>query len=65
MLVLGRKLGEYVVINDTIKVKVIRSETGQLRLAIDAPQGVQVIRGEVLEKQLQDNEENACTRPTL
>lgn len=54
MLVLGRKLGEYVVINDTIKVKVIRSDVGQLRLAIEAPQDIQVIRGEIMERRLKD-----------
>lgn len=31
MLVLGRKPGEYVIIDDTIMVKVVRSEEGDLR----------------------------------
>ncbi len=51
MLVLGRKPGEYVVINDNIKVKVIKSEDGQLRLAIDAPREIPITRGELYEKQ--------------
>ena len=37
MLVLGRKPGEYVMIGDSIMVKVIKSDEGDLRLAIDAP----------------------------
>lgn len=49
MLVLGRKPGEYVVINDKIIVKVVKSEEGHLRLAIDAPQDIAIIRGELLE----------------
>lgn len=40
MLVLGRKPGEYIVINEKIIVKVIKSEEGHLRLAIDAPQDI-------------------------
>lgn len=51
MLVLGRKPGEYIVIGDNIKVKVIKSEAGDLRLAIDAPRDVKITRGEVWEEQ--------------
>lgn len=49
MLVLGRKPGEYVVIGDNIIVKVVRSEDGDLRLAIDAPRDINIVRGEVFE----------------
>lgn len=51
MLVLGRKPGEYVVINDNIKIKVVKSDNGDLRLAIDAPRDVEITRGEVWEQQ--------------
>ena len=47
MLVLGRKPGEYVVIGDNIMVKVVRSDEGDLRLAIDAPREVNIMRGEL------------------
>jgi carbon storage regulator len=50
MLVLGRKPGEYVVIDDKIIVKVVKSEAGDLRLAIDAPKDVPIVRGEVYER---------------
>lgn len=53
MLVLGRKPGEYVVIGDNIKVKVVKSEDGHLRLAIDAPREVNIVRGEVYEEEQQ------------
>lgn len=49
MLVLGRKPEEYVVIEKNIKVKVVKSENGLLRLAIDAPREISIIRGEVWE----------------
>jgi carbon storage regulator len=52
MLVLGRKPGEYVMIGKDIMVKVIKSEDGDLRLAINAPKHVTIIRGEIYEKQL-------------
>jgi len=48
MLVLGRKPGEYVVIDDKIIVKVVKSSNGDLRLAIDAPKDMKIVRGEKL-----------------
>lgn len=51
MLVLGRKPGEYIVIGDSIKVKVVKSDNGDLRLAVDAPKDVKITRGEVWEEQ--------------
>jgi len=50
MLVLGRKPGEYIMIGNNIMVKVIRSDDGDLRLAIEAPQNVNIIRGELLKE---------------
>ncbi len=50
MLVLGRKPGEYVIIGKDIVVKVVKSLEGDLRLAIDAPKNVNILRGEVYER---------------
>lgn len=52
MLVIGRKPGEYVVIGDNIKVKVVKSEEGDLRLAIDAPRDIRIVRGELYEEEM-------------
>lgn len=49
MLVLGRKPGEYIMIGKDIMVKVIRSDAGDLRLAIDAPKNINITRGELYE----------------
>lgn len=51
MLVLGRNPGEYVMIGKNVMVKVIESDEGYLRLAIDAPEDVVILRGEVWERQ--------------
>jgi carbon storage regulator len=50
MLVLGRKPGQYVLIGKEIIVKVVKSEEGSLRLAIDAPRDLSILRGEVYER---------------
>ena len=49
MLVLGRKPGEYIIIDENIKIKVVKSENGSLRLAIEAPRDINIIRGEIWE----------------
>lgn len=49
MLVLGRKPGEYVMIGKDIMVKVVKSNDGDLRLAIDAPKSLNIVRGEIYE----------------
>ena len=49
MLVLGRKPGEYIMIGKDIMVKVVKSDDGDLRLAIDAPKYINITRGELYE----------------
>ena len=49
MLMLGRNPEEYVVIGDDIVIKVV-SVDGSLKLAIDAPKDLPILRGEVYEK---------------
>ncbi|WP_026297263.1 carbon storage regulator [Paenibacillus daejeonensis] len=58
MLVLGRKPGEFIMIDNNIMVKVIKSDEGHLRLAIDAPRHISIVRGELAERSgsTQDNE---------
>ena len=51
MLVLGRKPGEYIMIGENIKIKVVKSEDGNLRLAIEAPKDLSIVRGELNERQ--------------
>ncbi len=51
VLVIGRKPGEYVMINGNIMVKVVKSDEGDLRLAIDAPKDIRIIRGELYENE--------------
>ena len=49
MLTLGRKPGEYIVINGNIIVTV-DEEDGMMRLSVDAPKEISIVRGEVYEK---------------
>jgi carbon storage regulator len=49
MLVLTRKLMEKLYIGDDICVTVVRLEGGQVRLGIDAPREVAVVRAELID----------------
>lgn len=50
MLVLGRKKDESVLIGNDIRVMVVEVERGQVRLGIEAPQDVRILREELTEK---------------
>ena len=48
MLILQRKAGESLVIGDDITVRVISVDGARVRLAIDAPEDVPILRSELL-----------------
>ena len=50
MLVLARKLGQEIVIDDNITLKVLSVKGGTVRLGIEAPQSVPVERAELKER---------------
>jgi carbon storage regulator CsrA len=50
MLVLARKLDESIVIGDNIVVKVVSVENGVVKLGIDAPKEISIIRNELIEE---------------
>ncbi len=47
MLVLSRKVGESILISESIRVTVVQSANGRIRLGIDAPPEVTVLREEL------------------
>ena len=48
MLVLTRKVGELVVIGGNIRVTVLSTARGKVRIGIDAPRDVNIVRPELL-----------------
>ena len=63
MLVLTRKCNESIRIGDEITITVMRIDSGQVRIGIDAPRGVPVHREEVYERIQSENREAAQARP--
>jgi carbon storage regulator len=50
MLVLTRKRDEVIQIGDNIFIKILKTGKGAIKIGIDAPGDVRVIRGELLEE---------------
>ncbi|MDO8453258.1 MAG: carbon storage regulator CsrA [Sulfurimonas sp.] len=48
MLVLARKIEESIIIGDDIVIKVISIEKGVVKLGIDAPKSISIVRSELL-----------------
>jgi carbon storage regulator len=44
MLVLTRKVGETILIGDNIRVKVLEVKGGQVRIGIEAPESINILR---------------------
>jgi len=55
MLVLARKEDESIVIGDDIVIKVVSVENGVVKLGIDAPREIAIIRSELLEEITESN----------
>ncbi len=60
MLVLSRKLGEKIYINDNICITVVDIDRGKIRLGIEAPRDVPIFRKELLA-----SENNETPAPTV
>ena len=48
MLVLGRKVGERILVGNQVRITVVRVTNGGVRLGIEAPEGMTVVREELL-----------------
>jgi len=60
MLVLSRKPGEKIIIDDTITLTVVALSGNKVRIGIDAPQKVQILRGELGSWQPHGSQEVHC-----
>ena len=62
MLVLSRKLGESIAIDDRITITVIALKNNQVKLGIDAPAETKIYRQEIYAKIMEANKQAAITR---
>jgi carbon storage regulator len=57
MLILSRKTNESIVINENITVKILSVEKGVVKLGIDAPSDISILRSELTEAVTHSNKE--------
>jgi carbon storage regulator len=57
MLVLSRRRSERILIGTSIQITVVRVEGNQVRLGIDAPTSLPIIRAELLERRPRSEDE--------
>ncbi len=65
MLIITRKAGEVVVMNDTIEVVLVSIEGGQVRLGFNAPASVHIYRKEVYDRIQSANREAATNKKSI
>jgi carbon storage regulator len=56
MLVLNRKMGESIILGDNIEVTILDIQDGKIKIGIEAPKAVSILRKEVYEAIKAENE---------
>ncbi len=59
MLILTRRIGETIIIDNDIQVTVLAVKGNQVRLGIKAPENIAVHREEIYERLMQDKKNNS------
>ena len=57
MLILSRKIEESIIIGDSITIKILGIQEGQVKIGIDAPKEIKVYRSELYEQIQNENKE--------
>lgn len=65
MLVLRRKVGETVQIGDDIEVTVLAVEGDRIKLGLQAPLDVEIVRKELLDEVTAENKRASVIQPSL
>jgi carbon storage regulator len=60
MLILGRREGDSIIIDGGIRIVVVSCDRGGVRIGIDAPGHVKILRGEIADQVKSENERAAA-----
>ena len=63
MLILARKVGEAIIIADDIKIRVLESKGGLVKLGVEAPNDIAVHREEIYLRILEENRKATMEAP--
>lgn len=60
MLILGRREGDSIIIDGGIRIVVVSCDRGGVRIGIEAPSNVKILRGEIAQQVAQENQRAAA-----
>lgn len=63
MLVLKRKTGESIIIGEDIEIKVVDIGDGRVKIGIEAPKSIEIMRKEVIEQVSEENKAARTSKP--
>jgi carbon storage regulator len=59
MLILARKEGEAIVVADDIRIQILETKSGQVKIGIEAPNHITVHREEIYQRIVEENKKAA------
>lgn len=65
MLVLNRKPGESIIIGDNIEIKILEIQDGKIKIGIEAPREVSILRKEVYDEVIAENRRSLERDPDI
>lgn len=61
MLILNRKIGESIILGDNIEVKILDMQDGKIKMGIEAPRDISILRKEVYDAVIEENKKSIET----
>ena len=58
MLILNRKIGESIILGDNIEVKILDIQDGKIKVGIEAPKDITILRKEVYDEVIEENKKS-------
>ena len=55
MLILNRKIGESIILGDDIEIRILEVQDGKIKIGIEAPKDVTILRKEVYDEVIEEN----------
>ncbi|MBC8590323.1 carbon storage regulator CsrA [Wansuia hejianensis] len=65
MLILNRKIGESIVLEGDIEIKVLEIQDGKVKIGIEAPKEVTILRKEIYDDVIEENRKSLEMENTL
>lgn len=65
MLILNRKEGESIIIGDNIEIRILEIQDGKIKIGIEAPKEVTILRKEVYESVVEENKNAISTEEDI